>query len=167
MVPKTYILQNLNLLNSKYHKSKSVKDKLFYSKLAVLELSGWIEEVVDSIVLKYAKKNIKIISNLTRYEKDIVKRTYGFDYENNITRLIIHLIGIINLEKIESRIDPIKLANFTASLDVLKKARDSEAHTHIKGVTRLIIAPSVTLSYFNPVYDGLIELEKNLNKVVF
>jgi hypothetical protein len=73
MVPKTYILQNLNLLLSKYNKSRTLKDKLFYSKLAVLELSGWTEEVIDNIVLNFARKNIKSVANLKIYEKEIVK----------------------------------------------------------------------------------------------
>jgi hypothetical protein len=167
MVPKTYILQNLNLLLSKYNKSRTLKDKLFYSKLAVLELSGWTEEVIDNIVLNFARKNIKSVANLKIYEKEIVKRTYGFKYDKDIKKLLVNLVGIINLEKIESQMDSNKQANLSASLTALKQARDSEAHTHIKGVTRVIMSPSVTLTYFNPLYEGLKDLESKLKSLTF
>ena len=51
-----------------------------------------------------------------------------------------------------------------STLGTLKAARDAEAHTHIKGVTRRINAPSVTLCQFVAVYDGLVEVDSFLRR---
>ena len=45
---------------------------------------------------------------------------------------------------------------------ILKTARDAEAHTHINGVTREINAPSITISQFADVYQGLKLTENTL-----
>jgi len=92
--------------------------------------------------------------------QQIVQRTHGFDYDNHFRRMLVQLMGIINVEILEKNVDQIKQAQLKAALSALKEARDSEAHTHIKGVTRRINSPSVTLSQFPVVCDGLLEYDR-------
>ncbi len=167
MIARTYILVNLKTLDRKYNKASSVKESLFYSKLAILELCGWIEESMDDIVLRCACHHLTDQKNITFVRNQVVRRTHGFDYENNFRQMLIQLMGIIKVERIERTVDQIKLARLRATLADLKKVRDPEAHTHIKGVTRSINAPSVTLAQFPALYDGLLEFRAFVRKAKF
>jgi hypothetical protein len=159
MLAKTYILHNLNALNKKYNKATTPKDSLFFSKLAILELCGWIEESMDDLVRRCAKQKLKEQANITYVNSVVIKKNYGFEYQNNFRQMLIKLLGIINVERIERKMDAGKFQRFQSTLSALKTARDAEAHTHIKGITRSINAPSITLRQFNDVYDGLAEVD--------
>lgn len=161
MLTKSYIQDNLKSLDTKYKKSKSLKDNLFFSKLAILELCGWLEESMDGIFESYAKKHIKSKQNLGTI-RGTIKHNSGFAYERNFKGILIKLIGIVVFERLEKDIDSAKLVLFTSTLSSLKIKRDSEAHTHIKGVTKSIDSPSMTISHFTKLYDGLLEFEKAL-----
>lgn len=159
MIAKSYILASLKFLDAKYRKTSSSKESLFYSKLAVLEFCGWIEESMDDIVLRCGRRHIKPGPDRKQLEKDIIDRTYGFDYEKHFRKMLIQTIGLINIQRLESRVDQVKKTLFISTLSSLKTMRDSEAHTHIKGATKKINAPSVTLSQFPAIYEGLIEYD--------
>ena len=58
MIARSYILTNLKTLDRKYNRATSTRDSLFYSKLAILELCGWIEESMDDIVLRCACRHL-------------------------------------------------------------------------------------------------------------
>ena len=158
MIAKSYILANLKGLEKKF-KTSPPKDALYFSKLAILELCGWIEESMDDVVIRCAKAHLKDAANLKYIEGDVVKRTYAFDYEK-FRFMLIRLVGLVNVERIESKMDAVLKLKFASTLDALKRARDSEAHTHIKGVARVINAPSITIAQFQDVYAGLKEVEK-------
>lgn len=164
MLTKSYISRSLNSLDVKYRRSTSQTDNLFYSKLALLELCGWLEESIDTIILDYAKKNIKENNNL-KIIAERIKYNSGFAYEKNFKSLLVIVVGLIVFEKIEKNIDTSKLVLFKSTLHTLKKIRDSEAHTHLKGVTRTIDSPSKTILHFNYLYDGLLEFENTLKTI--
>ena len=165
MIARSYILANITTLDRKYQRATSVKESLFYSKLAILELCGWIEESMDDIVRGCAKRHLTEQVNIVFIEKHVIKQTHGFNYQTNFRKMLIQLIGIINIEKVEKSLDQGKLTRFTAALDSLKIDRNTEAHTHIKGVTRHINAPSVTLAQFPALYEGLIEFHGALRRM--
>lgn len=160
MVTRSYIVSNLSSLSRSFTNAKNQRDSLFFSKLAILELCGWIEESMDDVVTRCSARRLKLQANIEHCEKQIVKRTYGFDYQEHFRSMLIRLLGLINVEKIESRVDQQKLQRMTAALTTLKLQRNAEAHTHLKGTTRTINAPSVTITQFQPVYDGLREFER-------
>ena len=162
MITRSYILKNLNMLDVEYRRTDSAKKSLFYSKLAILELCGWIEESMDDVILRCARRHLKDQDNFKFVQTEIVRRTYGFDYQQNFRRMLIQLLGIINVERIERAVDQDKQARLVATLDALKQVRNQEAHTHLKGITRSINAPSVTLGQFPILYDGLIEFDTTL-----
>ncbi len=167
MITRSYILANLKALDRKYIKASSQKESLFYSKLALFELCGWIEESMDEIIISYASRHLTDTNNLAFVKGQIIKRTHGFDYENNFRQMLIKLLGIIKVERLEKYVDQGKLVQFRTTLDGLKMARDPEAHTHIKGVTRRINAPSITLAQFPALYDGLLEFRTALRRAKF
>jgi hypothetical protein len=166
MVSKTSILENLRRLDTLYHQnSASVKKSLFFSKLAILELCGWTEESMDDIIACCANRKLKERNNQDQIKKRI-ENTYGFVYEKHFRRMLVELIGLINTERLEGKIDSIKFQNFKSTLGSLKGTRDIEAHTHIKGATRSIAAPSKTIGNFRNIYDGLKEFETKLKRLI-
>lgn len=158
MLAKSDIQATLKALDIKYRKATKPKDALFYSKLAVLELCGWIEESMDDSVRRCAKKHLKVQANRDFVEERVIDKTYAFDY-NRFRFMLIRVVGIINVERLEQKMNSTILSSFKSSLGALKKVRDSEAHTHIHGVTKTIDAPSVIRSQFKHVYAGLKEIE--------
>lgn len=164
MIARSYIEKNLNQLNNLYLKERTNKKKLYYSKLAVLELCGWIEEIMDGIISMCSKRFLK-----TQHSKDlisdVIKRNYGFDYDKHFMKMLTSVIGLVYIEKLNKIIDISKRDILKSSLGTLNKIRNSEAHTHLKGVTRSIHAPSVTLDLFKKVFDGLKNIEENLKKL--
>lgn len=167
MIAKTYILNNLRSLDRMYRSTSSPKEALFYSKLAVLELCGWIEESMDDVIIRCSIRHLKDSGNRRYIEKDIVKRNYGFDYDQHFRKMLIHLIGIINVEKLEKKIDDQVQAAFRSTLSSLKTIRNSEAHTHIKGVARVINAPSIVISQFSAISNGLDAYDRQLRATRF
>jgi hypothetical protein len=165
MIARTSILQNLKRLDSLYNKSKSTKQSLFLSKLAVLELCGWIEESMDDIVHRFSMRGLRDSSNRNYVEEFIIKRTYGFEYDRHFRAMLISVIGLIYVEKLERKVNKTKFQNLKGTLESLKTYRDVEAHTHIKGVTKRFDAPSAIISKFFVVYDGLKDFEENLKKL--
>lgn len=166
MIAKSYILSNLRGLERKFTTSSSQKDSLYYSKLAILELCGWIEESMDEVIVRCAKAHLKDAGNLRFVQDQVIKKTYAFDYEK-FRLMLIRLVGIINVERLEQKMDASIRPSFESTLAALKRARDSEAHTHIKGVTRAINAPSVTISQFQHVYAGLKHIEELVKETKF
>ena len=137
-----------------------MRNGLFYSKLAIIEFCGWIEISMDDIVKRCANRNLRNSANKTYIEKDIIKRTYGFEYDKHFRKMLIQVIGLKHVERIENRSDSVKLQRLQSALSALKGSRDSLAHTYVKGTAITLDAPSVTKARFTNVYEGLIELER-------
>jgi len=159
MICRSYILNNIKELDRMYNSSRSQKKRLFYSKLALLELCGWIEESMDEIVIKSSHRCLRDTGNRNYIADEIVRRIYGFEYAKHFRKMLTQVIGFRNLEMIENRITIHILTNFKATLERLTIARNKEAHTHIKGTTRLINAPSISRNDFNYIFDGLKKYE--------
>ena len=164
MLSKSSILSNLSTINKLYNKTSSKKEAFFYSKLAILELCGWIEESMDNIVINCANRKLRNNDNLIFLKKEIIKKVHGFDYHNNFRKMLMQVVGLIRLEIIESKVDQTKLEQMKAALNALKAQRDPVAHTHIKGVTLRIDAPSITKQRFVNVYEGLKNIEHELKQ---
>jgi hypothetical protein len=167
MIVKTYILQNLAQLDSAFRRAKTQKHAIYFSKLAILELCGWIEISMDDIIMGHCGRHVSVPKNTKFVSDDIVKRTYGFDYERNFRRMLINLIGIVTCEKVEAQIPVGIHTRFVAQLHSLKLVRDSLAHTYLKGsvATMAIDAPSVTKARFTDIYDGLKAFEQSLRSL--
>lgn len=161
MISKSYILENLRSLEFRYRRARSAKEALFCSKLAILELCGWIEESMDDVVRRCATRHLEVQTNRDFCESQIIQRNFGFNYERNFRTMLIGLLGLVAVESLEKKVDQAKYASMKATLSSLKTVRDSEAHTHLKSA-RTLNAPSVTMSQFKTLYEGLTEFERKI-----
>ncbi len=87
---KTYINTNLRRLDVLFKAAINPRDTLFLSKLAILELCGWIEISMDAIVRRCAKKNLKLQASRQSAEA-IIQRTYSFDYQQHFRKMLIQV----------------------------------------------------------------------------
>jgi hypothetical protein len=165
MIAKSYILKNLSTIESLYSDSTSIKKGLLYSKLAILELCGWIEESMDDMIRTCSNRHLRDVNNRKFVENPVIKKTYGFEYDRHFRRMLIQTIGIIKLEKLERKLDAAKFQRMQATLKSLRDSRDSEAHTHIRGVTKRLNAPSVTRNSFLIIYEGLRDIDDKLRRM--
>lgn len=154
MIAKTYIQENLRRLDVRHSHTSDIKLSFYYAKLAILELCGWIEMSMDDIVMRHCNRKLVIGANKKFMEKDVVSRTYGFDYDRHFRMMLIKLIGMVGTEQLESTLDALLQAKFKAELQSLKAIRDLLAHTYAKN-SPPIDAPSRTRARFVPLYEGL------------
>ncbi len=167
MIKKNDISQNLKELNVLYNNASTNKKKRFYSKLAVLELCGWLEDSMDKIVLDYCNKKICNTDNVDDFNIK-VKNTYGFNYKDNFRPLIISLIGFKGIEKLETHIGQPNIDKLKSLLGTWKKHRNNLAHsyTNIKGTTpNISVTPSIAIDGFNNIYPILNNIEKQIKKI--
>ena len=83
----THLLKNLNELDKLYNGAKNKendKQAIYYSKLALLELCGWIEESMDDIIRRYSNPKLKGKDN-----KEYLKMTLS----DVIMDLVIRVLG--------------------------------------------------------------------------
>ena len=77
--------------------------------------------------------------------------------------MLISLIGIIETEKLEKKLERnSKITLLTSYLANLKTARNEAAHTHLKGITRIYNAPSWTLRQYHNILIVLEEIDTEL-----
>ncbi len=162
MISKTYIAGNLRRIGHLYDTARSVPQGMFYSKLAIIELCGWIEMSMDDIALRLASKRLRDPSHHKYIENEVIRRTYGFDYERHFLPMIEAIIGRHGIEQMSAKVDQSVLVPFVGALSTLKAARDQLAHQYIKGCTPAIDAPSVTSSRFPILLAGLKTIETAL-----
>lgn len=147
MINYTDIETTLKKLDSEYNSNLSKPDlPIWYSKLALLELSGWIEDSVDDLVNGYINNHI-VDNNIKKEITKIIKKNYGFDYEKNLFKLFSEVIGVNNLENIidvlNADINVLKSITSALSLE-----RNKAAHSSII-VTRTFAAPSSILANYH------------------
>lgn len=165
MISKSKIRMNLLWLNRCYNQASTPQASLMYSKLAILELCGWIEESMDDLVMRCGKRCVKSVDLQEIIQKKVIRPNSGFSYDDHFKKMLAQVIGLIQLEKIEKQSNSQIIQNFKAVLNNLKSPRNVVAHTYISGRTPSINAPSYTLQQFNDVYLGLKEIEKILKKL--
>ena len=90
MVNKAAIDRNLRELSVRYERrSRNPRDPLYFSKLALIELCGWIEETMDSIARDCARRHSTAEANLTQAAEEVIGRTYGFHYGGHFRNMLI------------------------------------------------------------------------------
>lgn len=153
----------LKKLDTEYNLKIADSDwPILYSKLALLELSGWIEDSVDDLVVGYVDNHI-VTYNIQTKIKEIIKKNHGFDYENNLFRLFSEVIGVNNFENImdtlQSDVNTLKSITKKLSLN-----RNKAAHTSIT-VTRTYDAPSNILAYYRQLKRIFQIIEAEIKKL--
>ena len=166
MVNKTAITRNLRELHSRYNRRhRNSRDPLYYSKLYLIELCGWIEETMDSIVRDCSLSRLSATNNRKHVEGVIVGRTYGFDYDTHFRNMLMRVLGLIKVEELESKLDQTKFGNMKLSLKALYTQRNRAAHTYVEGATIIVDAPSAVRGHFQNVYEGLKDIERCIRRL--
>lgn len=154
MISHSYIKKNLAYLDRVYRNTTSTTEASYCSKLAILELCGWIEISMDDIVLRGCVRALKQEKN-RKAVREKVKYNYGFEYQKHFVSLITSLVGFHGFEALEKTIPVSVSISFKSELGNLKERRNSLAHTYYKGVTPSYDAPSITMSRYQIVTAGL------------
>ena len=153
MVVKQHILVNIKRLDKLYN-SASTTEATYYSKLAIIELCGWIEFSMDNIAKNFANRHLKTLPYQNSFQA-LINSNYGFEYKNNFRKMLNQTIGLHNMEQLElPLIATGEIAILDATLDSLKVLRNDAAHTFI-GATTTYQAPSVTKAQLEVIYPIL------------
>jgi hypothetical protein len=159
-------IQNLLAeLQTLYDSPSDPIHKDYYSKLALLELCGWLELVIDDITYSFATSRIFEIKNVQFVEEEIIGKTYGCDYKNHFRPMLTKIIGLTNLEKFEKKLTELGIFQILVSqLGSLWNLRKPAAHTSIIGVMSTFNSPSTMRSYLDSLHPILTTLEIELNE---
>ena len=164
MISNLAILKNLVRINRLYLSTTSPIETLFYSKIGVIELCGWIEETMDAIVLDVSQRILTSQAHRVFIEKEIVKKTYGFEYEAHFRKMLMCIIGLKGVQELEANVNRAVFDPMCATLKAIKPNRNSHSHTYLKA-TMAIDAPSVTIKHCQIIYAGLKDIDNVLQNL--
>jgi hypothetical protein len=166
MQAKQPIEDLLKELQKLYDSPEDPTHKDYYSKLALLELSGWLELVQDEIIKHFSDTKLIEQKNKDDIAKYVIGKTYGFDYVDHFRPMIIKLIGFKETESFENTLKA--AGHFQILRDQLSSLwalRKRAAHTSFVGVTMTYQSPSSMRTYLNSLYPILTIVETELNSL--
>jgi hypothetical protein len=136
----------------------------YYSRLAVLELSGWIEEEIDDLVRYCPQKALIVSGSDFDFVNSVINKNSGFDYKENLRKMMKQTVGVITLNRIEAKLDPVLKLSLESALTILRSERNDHAHKPISSANKFT-APSICLSRLEDVFRGFEEFERILKKL--
>ncbi|MBK6953726.1 MAG: endoribonuclease [Crocinitomicaceae bacterium] len=166
MQAKQPIEDLLKELQKLYDSPVNPAHKDYYSKLALLELCGWLEHVQDEIIKYYSDTKLIEQKNKDEVNTFVIGKTYGFDYVDHFRPMIIKLIGFKQTEAFENKLKA--AGHFQILRDQLSSLwalRKRAAHTSFVGVTITYQSPSSMRTYLNSLYPILATVESELNSL--
>lgn len=163
MVDYTSIENTLKRLDTEY--TAQIADPqmpILFSKLALIEFCGWIEESFDTILYEYIDR--RIIDNTCKTMiKKIILKNYGFKYENHIFKMVSTVLGVNNWENIIDTLSYVDQQNFENLLMRYSEGRNKAAHTHTPiGTTTSFNSPSIVLNDFYKIKSIIYILEQEI-----
>lgn len=158
--------QHLMLLDCKYN-AASLSDpyeQVMYSKIAVIEFCGWLEESLDIVYEKMLSNSSINTPSVKRLLKKGVENTYGFKWERHVLKNFLSIQGA--REYCARSTDPLisnQLAALQSFCDKYEKLRDQCAHkSNAYSINTTIYAPSVVLNDFRQTRNALLQLYREL-----
>lgn len=139
------------------------------SKLAVLELCGWVEQRFDSIAHDIAK-SAGVDGEQTVVER--IAKTYGFDYGSHVRGVFLSIGGEVLMRKAENSLDTSgqgDLDRLRTMLGSLWKQRCELAHSSSDstlGQLPSINAPSWTINQQRILAKLIVKLETELRGAI-
>ena len=122
------------------------------SKLATIELCGWLEEEFDRLIRLVAHGRI---SDATWVQTEVIENTFGFVYAKHWRAMLCKVVGEVFARRVEAALDaahPSDLQQMKSLLGQLWKDRCSFAHADLnanRANTQLTFnAPSVAISRY-------------------
>ena len=166
MTAKTPIETLIIELGKLYDTPADASHKDYYSKLALIELCGWLEISMDEIIKAYSNSKLIDQAYKDEIEQRVVEKTYGCNYKDHFRPMLMKLIGIKNIEQLETELKSKAVFQILVSqLGSLWSLRCQVAHTSIVGVTLTYQAPSAMKTYLDSLHPILTTLEIELNKL--
>jgi hypothetical protein len=169
MIVKKHILKTLVDLDERYKVSllsPTQQDAIFFSKLAVLEYCGWVEEAFDLIVKRSVNKRLKTQPFKQILQDKIIGNNYGFQYKENFRPMLIQSIGLCGMERIENYLKTTgQLEVLKSELAAVKTDRNNAAHTWTNGATRTYPSPSIIISRLQTIYPIAKDLYSQMVKL--
>jgi len=160
------IENNIVIIEGKYvDPSTTTHEQILYSKLAVLEFCGWIEESLDQILKDYLIPRVSA-PNQTYVDKNIIKKNSGFEYERYTRRMFCSVLGIKNLEIVETTLNGYggQITTLESMLSSYTTIRNNAAHNSTPvGTTLIFNAPSIVLSHFRSIKPIISDLETTVS----
>ena len=164
MINNTDIENSINELDQLYNSNTA--QATYFSKLALLELCGWLEMSMDCIIKECADVKLTEQNNKDHTENKVIGMTYGFHYDQHFRPMLMKLVGLIKLEQIENPlIVSGELSVLESHLGSLNQTRKRAAHTHIYGATVTYEAPSKIKQYLTTLYPILQKYETALQAI--
>jgi hypothetical protein len=160
------IESNIVIIEVKYNDpTTSTHEQILYSKLAVLEFCGWIEESLDQILKDYLSTKVSLI-NQNYIDRNVIRKNSGFHYENYTRRMFCSVLGIENLEIVETTLNGYgsQIVTLESLLSNYTGLRNNAAHNSTPiGTTLSYNAPSVVLSDFRRIKPIFVDLETTIS----
>ncbi len=154
MIDNTKIEETLNSLVSAYDEDDADTNlKILYSKLALLEFCGWIEESLDDIIKSYLTRK-SIDGHYLSYIEGVVSSNYGFEYNKNVRPMFCNTVGICGWKTIEGEIESEQLKMI---LNDMSSKRNKATHTHT--VTQTYDSPTVIRNNYRKVKPIVIKMK--------
>lgn len=123
------------------------------SKLATIELCGWLEEEFDRLIRIVANGRI---SDADWVQNNVIENTFGFVYAKHWRFMLCKVVGEVFARRVEDAMEvahPADLHQLTSLLGQLWKDRCSFAHADLnanRANTQLTFnAPSMAISRYN------------------
>lgn len=165
MINYTDIEDTLNRLEREYNSCSETQLSILYSKLAVLELCGWIETSVDTLLKEYIDDNI-CDDNNKKLINSIIDRNYGFKFKEHIFPMLCSVLGISNVENILDSIPDRDMQNFKTLLGNYAKIRDFAAHNNVEiSTTPRYNAPSSVLHDYLLIKPAIQLMENKIKRI--
>jgi hypothetical protein len=164
------IRDSLDRLSSVYDESILSDDlylPIYYSKLATIELCGWIEDSFDEVYKKSIQGEL-ITEKYREKVSDKIRNVFGFSYKRHFLPTIVYMKGIVFCEQIDNylRSDD-KYEVFINSLDSVNEKRNLAAHTYVKqlGFTNSFDTPSILKEHYRCIAPFIVKILSYLEEL--
>ena len=156
----------LTVLDAQFSSTVGSTDRtlpIAYSKLSLLEISGWIEESMDTILFNYIDSKI-IDATCKSQTKDVIRKNYSFD-ESHFYHIFICALGVNNLENILDHIGAAQTTVLMAKFNDYASKRNNAAHKY-QLVTSTFPAPSQVLNDYRIIKPIISDLEQEVIRLI-
>jgi hypothetical protein len=158
-----HIADRVDELDKLYQGATGLFQPQYYSKFAVLEVSGWVEESVDQILRDCAKLVTTDKRNAIDFGKRL-KKCNGFSYDGHVRECLICLVGLAGADLFERTMPTEKLNALRSGLNTIYEVRCGLAHTHVVSGSQTIDAPSKSAERLRNIVDALQSMESTLQE---
>jgi len=165
MIDASQLRRTLRFLDCQYRRHFSDKDvtvPTMFSKLALLEYCGWLEETFDEIARHYVSRRLNMRQNKVLEEK--IHKIRGVNYSRSAQPLLAFALGLPDLLRIERDLDQDgSLERLKGSLTKMGKRRNEAAHTFTKDRTSNFDSPDIIIADLDQTEVILLRLWKLAN----